>query len=77
MKSCNNCVHHRVCLMHKAMADKIRIREYPMTIDLVLFCIDNSEWVRRALGSPGNYMHEIAEASLACTCSDFKARKVL
>ena len=45
MKSCNDCVHHFMCFRHKAMADKIRIQEYPMTIGLALFCIENERMV--------------------------------
>ena len=75
MKSCNDCVHHFMCFRHKAMADKIRIQEYPMTIGLALFCIENERMVMNYINlCRGDYMHEIAEAELATRCSDWKQK---
>lgn len=72
MKSCNDCVHHRVCQRHNKMADQVASRTYPMTTDLIVFCALNKEDVLDMIHRPrGNYMHEIAEAELAFNCPDY------
>ena len=75
MKSCNDCVHHRVCERHNKMAVEISERKHPVTLDFIVFCALNKDEVLRMINRVGcigiHYMHEIAEASIANYCPNY------
>ena len=71
MKSCNDCVHHKVCERHNEMRDKVADRTYPVSVEFIMYCILHKEEILRLVVDGHNYMHEITEACVAGYCPDY------